>query len=179
MKFISIQILIFFSYIFTLHCQENKINEYKMILKNLYSNEAFILEESRIEAKYYYEIYKISPEEHNQKIEKYWATIPKLLSLDKNILYYLISFEKEHKKVRDSWVKKINPLRSDTYGFYSRSEEARILIDFYLKGESKKIEAPIYFKNITFRKLKRFLRKHKQFDKDQIRISYKNWIKSF
>ncbi|MGV6831448.1 MAG: hypothetical protein ACWA5P_07810 [bacterium] len=177
----SVCLAIFCSLTFNLNlnAQRFKSQDYENVLNDLLeTTSAFILEENRIEKKYYYETYPISEAEHLKLIEKYWVSVEKLIELDKDFVYFLIKNRKLQKGfTRKSWVKTVNPYRSDIYRHYTKKEEIRILIDFYLIGEKRKIQKPEYFEKITFKDLKEFLRKRKSLNKTELKKDYSEWLK--
>ena len=111
-----------------------------------------------MESKYYFESYKINMEQHSKLYLSYLKACQQLLELDKPFVQYLISLSAEKRVNRSSWIKTVNPLRSDTFAFYTLQEEVLILIDHFLKGDNRNIEEPIYLDKLNLRKIKKFVR---------------------
>ncbi|QIE58639.1 hypothetical protein G5B37_03405 [Rasiella rasia] len=166
--------LVTFSY-----SQVSEIDQYKNILDALeINNTVLILEEERIDEDYYYESFMITEKQHKQRLRTYWNLIEDIYNLDRSFPYYLLSLKNNKFKIdRNSWVKTINPYRSDIWRFHSRIDEIRILIDHYLSGNQTKIKQPEYFDKISYRKLKRFLRKNRELNKSDLRAEYILWLK--
>tara|TARA_R110002072_G_scaffold262818_2_gene421685 strand:+ start:19 stop:561 length:543 start_codon:yes stop_codon:yes gene_type:complete len=159
--------------------QVSEIDQYKNILDALETNNTvLILEEERMDEDYYYKSFMISEKQHEQRLKTYWILIETIYNLDRSFPYYLLSLKNNKFNIdRKSWVKAINPGRSDVWRFYSRIDEIRILIDHYLSGNRTKIKQPEYFEKISYRKLKRFLKKNKELNKWDLREQYNLWLK--
>ena len=155
---------------------EIKDSLYNSVLSKLKNNFTLLLENNEMEEKYYFESYQISKEDHKNLHNLYLSSIQELLEFDKEFANHLLTYKKKKRIDRSSWIKTVNPNRSDIYAYYSRGEEVLILIDFFLIGESIKIDAPSYLNKISFKKIKKFLSKNKSITKEDLRKKYKKWL---
>ena len=172
MNYIKLFLLTFLVLQFSFAQQKTDNSNFDSILKDMELNSVFLLESGEMEENEYFKRFGIDLEEHKILLKRYYDNIELFLAQDKSILCYLSGYKKNEEF--SFWIKTIHPYRSNVYGLLlSKSESALILIDFYLNNEGKRVVVPDYYEKLDFRKMKKFLKKNKTLNVEELRDKYK------
>jgi hypothetical protein len=149
-------------------------NEYDIILDGLTKN--YVLLSNKIEKDLYLEYFKLSEEQHLKDLEEYDKAVNAFYNADKDILDYLLSYEKDTSHIC-KWIKTKNPYSSNIgeTDLLTNAEGALILFDNYLTNSSH-IRTPTYVSELSYEKLKLFYDKNKGLSKDELKEEYKKMV---
>lgn len=156
-----------------------KYVDIETILYKLHSKSyTLLLEEEKMEKESYYDAFKISEEQHIKDYDEYKIARQKLLGKNKSIIKHLLYYENNLSGC--NWINTINPYLSviPKHLSFNKSTASLILIDYYLLGKNNDIKRPIYYDNLSYKKLKRFFKKNYDKPLNEIRELYTDFSKS-
>lgn len=136
-----------------------------------------LLEDQVISEHDYFNYFKIDMAEHERRKKAYYNAIAKILSQDKEILEYFLTF---NEKLSDDLIiiYPINPIVGYGYENAIFTREAGLyLIDFYLRAEYKRPIKPIYANELNYEELSLFIKMHKKTPLKYMRNEYKIWLR--
>lgn len=173
--------------IFIIHCLSNSILfsqtdipntkyvVYTSIVQNLEKN--YILLQEEMSPVMFRKYFPMSDDFLISEIQSYEKTLKEISNLDLGFIYYLMKFEKDTDIYCD-WIRRRNPSLSiiKKNDFLSKSDAAKILIDNYLVGNSESLIINDYVENLTFSRIRKFLKKNKELNILNLREKYKQMI---
>ncbi|KZS38257.1 hypothetical protein AWE51_18345 [Aquimarina aggregata] len=150
-------------------------NKYDTILKGLTKN--YVLLNNEIEKDLYLEYFNLTEEQNLSDQEEYKRALRNFYNADKDILNYLLSYEKDTSQIC-KWIKTKNPYSSsiNEIDLLTNAKGAMILFDNYLVN-SVDIKIPVYLNNLSYKKLKLFYSENKGLTKDKLKKKYVELIK--
>ncbi|WP_299125895.1 hypothetical protein [uncultured Tenacibaculum sp.] len=150
-------------------------NSYDLILNGLSNNYVLLFDE--MDKNIYLEHYNLTEVSHKTKFKEYRNAVSNFYAADKDILTYLLKYEKDTVNVCD-WIKTRNPLSSklNEMDFITNSKGALVLFDNFLSNESD-IRIPDYIDKLSYKGIVHFYSSNKNLSKEELKKEYRSYIK--